>query len=103
MTFTLKYQGHISSDTAAGAYSVNGDTIALRYDYNNYEIIFASYKEQNKEVPLEIQLNASRVVLRPKTLIKKRSRFYLVDDTTGHLKTYYKNSKTHLVYLRKTE
>ena len=103
MTFTLKYQGHISSDTAAGSYTVQGDTISLRYDFNNSETIFAGYKEQNKEVPIDIQLAASRVVLRPKTLIKKRSKFYVVDETTGHLKTNDKNGKTHLVYLRRVK
>lgn len=33
MTFTLKYQGHISTDTAAETYRVEGDIISLRYDY----------------------------------------------------------------------
>jgi hypothetical protein len=103
LTFTLKYQGHVSSDTAAGTYMVKGDTISLRYDYNNYEIIFASYKEQNKEVPIDMQLAASKVLLRPKTLIKKHSKFFVVDETTGHLKTYAKNCKTRLVHLRRAK
>jgi len=64
---------------------------------------FASFKEQNKEVPIDIQLAASRVVLRPKTLIKKRSKFYVVDETTGKLKTYDKNGRTHLVYLQRAK
>ena len=103
MTFTLKYQGHISSDTAAGTYIVQGDTISLKYDYNNYETMFASYKDQNKQVPIDIQLAASRVILRPKTLIKKRSKLYVVDETTGHPKTYYKNGRAHLVYLQRAK
>ncbi len=103
MTFTLKYHGHISSDTAAGTYTVQGDTISLTYNYNNYETIFATYKEQNKEVPIDIQLTASRVMLRPKTLIKKHSKFYVEDETTGRLKTYENDGKIHLVYLRRTK
>jgi hypothetical protein len=103
MTFTLKFHGHVSSDTAAGTYMVQGDTISLKYVYNNYETIFASYEEQNKKVPIDIQLAASRVVLRPKTLIKKRSKFYVVDETTGHLKTHDKNGTTHLVYLQRAK
>lgn len=103
MTFTLKYQGHISSDTAAGTYTLQGDTIYLKYDYNNYKTIFASYKEQNQEVPIHIQLSASRVVLRPKTLVKKRSKFYVIDEATGHPKTNNKDGKTHLVYLRRAK
>ena len=103
MTFTLKYHGHISSDTAAGTYKLQGDTIFLKYDYNNYETIFASYKEQNKEVPIDVQLAASRVVLRPKTLIQKHSRFYVIDEATGKLKTYDKNGRTHFVYLHRAK
>ena len=103
MTFTLKYQGHISSDTAAGTYTVQGDTISFRYDYNNYETIFASYKEQNREAPIDVQLAAGRVILRPKTLIKRRSKFYVVDETTGRLKTHEKDGKAHLIYLRRAK
>jgi hypothetical protein len=103
MTFTLKYLGHISSDTAAGTYRVRGDTISLQYDYNNYETIFASYKERNEKVPLDIQLAASRVVLRPKTLIKNRSRLDVVEETTDQLKTYAENDKTHFVYLKRAK
>jgi len=54
MTFTLKYEGHISYDTAAGTYKFQGDTISLNYDFNNYKMIFAFYKEQNKQVPIDI-------------------------------------------------
>jgi hypothetical protein len=103
MTFTLKFQGHISSDTAAGTYKLQGDTILLKYDYNNYETIFATYREQNKQVPIDIQLSASRVVLRPTTLVKKHSKFYVVDETTGLTKTYVKNGKTRSVYLQRAK
>lgn len=103
MTFTLRFHGHVSSDTAAGTYDFRGDTISLKYNYNNYETIFASYKDQHEQVPIDIQLAASRVVLRPKTLIKKRSKFYVVDEATGHLKTHVKNGTTHLVYLQRAK
>jgi hypothetical protein len=104
MTFTLKYRGHISSDTAAGTFKVKGDTISLKYDYNNYETIFASYKERNEKVPLDIQLAASRVGLRPKTLIKNRSGLYLVDKTRDDQpKTYDENGNKHFVYLFKAK
>ena len=43
MTFSLKYQGHISSDTAAGTYKLHGDTVSLTYDYNNYERVFCIF------------------------------------------------------------
>lgn len=33
MTFTLKYHGHISSDTASGTYRIDGDTIFISYVY----------------------------------------------------------------------
>ncbi|RYE59019.1 MAG: hypothetical protein EOP48_02160 [Sphingobacteriales bacterium] len=88
MTFTFKYHGHIYSDTAAGTYTFTGDTISLKYVYNNYDSILASYHKLNKEVPLAIQLDAGRVLLRPVVLLKRRLRLYVVDITTGKLKSY---------------
>lgn len=101
MTFTLKYHGHISSDTAAGTYEIVGDTILLTYIYNNYDSIFASYKARNMVVPIDIQLDAGRVVLRPKTVIKKRSKIFVLDDDTRKIKTYEKNGRKVEVYLRR--
>jgi hypothetical protein len=100
-TFTLKYHGHISSDSAAGTYEIVGDTILLTYIYNNYDSIFASYKARNIVVPIDIQLDAGRVVLRPKTIIKKRSKLYVIDDETGKIKTNEKNGRSFKVYLRR--
>ena len=101
MTFTLKYQGHLFSDTAAGIYIIAGDTISLTYAYNEYEQIFNSCKEQNKEVPIDIQLSASRVVLRPKTLIKKHSKLYVVNKATNGFKTEEYNGRRKKIYLQK--
>lgn len=103
MTFILRYHGHISSDTAAGTCELKGDTVYLRYDYNNYETIFACYKEQNKEVSLDIQLAASRIVLRPKTLIKKHSKINVVEDTIGKHETSIRNGKNRYVRLDRTK
>ena len=100
-TFTLKHHGHISSDTAAGTYEIIGDTILLNYIYNNYDSIFTSYRARNMVVPIDIQLDAGRVILRPKTIIKKSSKLYVVDDKTGKIKTYEKNGRSFKVYLRR--
>src|SRR5690349_4238937 len=85
MTFTQSFYGHIFSDTAAGTYKLHGDTITLNYDYNNYEAMLASYKKQHTQVPIDIQLAASRVGVRSKTIIKKRSKYYVLDVMTGKL------------------
>jgi hypothetical protein len=52
-------------------------------------------------VPIDIQLDAGRVVLRPKIIIKKRSKLYVIDDETGKVKTYKKNGRSFKVYLRR--
>lgn len=100
MTFTLKYHGHIYSDTAAGIYQLKTDTISLSYVYNNFDTIYAFYKQQNKQIPIDVQLNASRAILRPTKLVKKRSKLYLIDDTTGYLKMYEIKGRRYLVYLQ---
>jgi hypothetical protein len=98
-SFTYRFQGHISSDTAAGQYYQKGDTLYLKYDYNNYDSIFASYKAKNEEVPIDVKLSASRAVLRPSKLLKKGKRLYYVDEITGKIKTYKSDGRTHKTYL----
>jgi hypothetical protein len=99
-TFTYRYRGHISSDTAAGKYSQVGDTIVLNYEFNNYQAIYAAYKAKNENVPIDIQLSAGRAILRPFKLYKKRKRLYYIDETNGKFKTYKVNGKTRKVYMQ---
>jgi hypothetical protein len=98
-SFTYRFQGHISSDTAAGQYYQRGDTLFLKYDYNNYELIFTSYKAKNDEVTINIRLSASRAVLRPFKLLKKGKRLYYIDEITGQIKTYNSEGRTRKTYL----
>ena len=81
-SFTFRFKGHISSDTAAGKYSVVGDTIHLKYLYNNYEVIFAEYKRRNEQVPADITLSASRSKLRPLMLLRRNNKFYYLETKT---------------------
>jgi hypothetical protein len=98
-SFTYKYRGPISSDTAAGQYSFKGDTILLRYDYNNFDSIFASYRANNKIVPIEIQLAAGRANLRPFKLFRKGKRLYYIDEVTGEIKTYTVKDKNQKLFM----
>lgn len=98
-TFTYSYKGHISWDTASGHYLFSKDTISLKYEYNNYEAIFSFYKERNEKVPLDIQLSASQIVIRPFKLLKKGNRLYLLNDVTGQVKTYYYKGKNRKEYM----
>ncbi len=87
LTFTLSYRGHVSSDTAAGSYKIDGNKIYLKYDYNNYEKIFALYKSREEEVPIDILLSASQIVLRPEILLSKRNKLFAINKINGSIKT----------------
>src|SRR6476620_11768403 len=80
LSFTYKYRGHISSDPAAGLYHIEGDTILLKYRYNNYDSLIADFKANNKEVPVDLLLTASRTTdHRPLKLLKKGNKLYYMD------------------------
>ncbi len=76
-TFSYKYWGHITSDTAAGIFVLSGDTIFLKYTFNDYDYLSTSDISQN----IELQLAANRASIhRPKTLIVKRKKLYFIAE-----------------------
>jgi hypothetical protein len=102
LSFRYKYRGHISSDTAAGLYHIEGDTILLKYRYNNYDSLIADFKANNKEVPVDLLLTASRTTdHRPLKLLKKGNKLYYMDVSSGQYKTYMEKGKSKMLYLRR--
>jgi hypothetical protein len=101
LTFNLKFYGHYFLDSADGTYQVLGDTVSLKYLTNNYELIIKSFKEQNKEIPLDIQLSASRAILRPTVLIKRRSKLYVVNQLSNGLRDKTFNENKEIILLKK--
>jgi hypothetical protein len=101
--FTFKFRGHISSDTASGYYKLHGDTLDFVYVYNNYDSIFASYKAKNEEVPIDVQLNASKVIMRPIKLLKRSKRLYYISIATGQVETHNDSGKIRKTYLTRSK
>src|SRR5688572_13478590 len=78
-SFMFQYFGHIFEDTAAGRYQKRGDTLFFLYHYNNYDSTLAEYKMRNEQPPIDLMLTASRIILRPHMMLKRRNRLFYID------------------------
>jgi hypothetical protein len=101
LSFIYVYRGHISADTAAGSYRIEGDTILLKYHHNNYDSLIAGSRANNKEVPVDLLLTASRTDHRPVKLLKRGNKLYYIDVSSGRLKTYVEKGKSKMLYLQR--
>jgi hypothetical protein len=100
-SFTFKYLGHISKDTAAGQYQNRGDTLFFYYHFNNYDSILSTYKRKQEQPPADIILTASRVILRPHVMVKRGNRLFYIDIQRNAVITYDDGRRTNPLVMKK--
>ena len=79
--FTYRLRGHTCSDTSAGIYWIENDTLFLKYYLNNYDSLFKVYKEANMPIPVEMALNCG--TNRPSKYLWRHNKLYNIDKGSG--------------------
>ncbi len=98
-TFTYKFSGHLSRDTAAGTFILKGDTIYLNYIFNNYELALANDSLKDN---LFLQVQAGWASAhRPEILLRKHKRLYYLDQKSAGFQFCISKGKTIYKYMRR--
>jgi hypothetical protein len=84
-TFSYRYYGHLSGDTSAGTYTINNDTISMKYHLNNYDSIVHAAEIKKESPPIDIMLSSQGWILRPQRIIWRNNKLFFINKETNEI------------------